>query len=99
METGTSVPGRALFSLLLQVPVEQLLGELDALELEQLRVRLELGIQVHPDGPRLRERLRIGDRPRVFEIRDLVAPRRELLVDPQLVAVMIAGAIEPAVLV
>src|SRR5262245_34828532 len=48
--------------LLEKLVVEQVLRELDALELEQLGVRLGVPIQVHRDRPRRRERLRVLDR-------------------------------------
>src|SRR5688572_29312637 len=48
--------------LLEKLVVQQMLREFDAFELEQLRVRLGVPVQVHRDGPRRRERLRIVDR-------------------------------------
>src|SRR5687767_12291295 len=48
--------------LLAQIAVHQFLHELDALELQQLRVRLDAPIQRHADLPRPRERTRILQR-------------------------------------
>src|ERR1043165_5797670 len=42
--------------LLAPLPVHQLLDELDALEVHQLRVLLEAAVERHADLPRLRER-------------------------------------------
>src|SRR5690606_38054875 len=45
-----------------QLTVQQLLGELDTVELEQPRVFLHAAVQRQADRPRLREGLRIVDR-------------------------------------
>src|SRR4029434_7950280 len=72
-----------LFGLLLQVAIEELFRELDALELEELHVLLHQSVERHPDGPRLRERLGIFNRRRVLQVagvQQLVAFRHLQLV-------------------
>src|SRR6188508_177353 len=54
----SSPPSRRLGQRLLEkLVVQQILRELDALELEQLSIRLGVPIEMHRDRPRLRERL------------------------------------------
>src|SRR3954447_19036157 len=77
--------------------VEQFLDELDALEVHQLRVLLEAAVQRHADPPRPRERLGIGHRRFVAD--DVGRGPRVALGDLELIAVEIAGAIEPGAVV
>src|SRR5688572_18046983 len=79
--------------LLLQVPVEQLFGELHALELEQLHVRLERAVERHAALPRPPERLRV--RHRGFVDERVLALQRVTLLDRQRLGVVVAGAVEP----
>src|SRR5207244_12802376 len=78
-------------------PVHQFLHELYAFEVEELRVLLDAAIERHADLPRPRERVRILDR---GFVRDDVGTRaRQAFHDVQLIAVEVAGAIEPALIV
>src|SRR3954470_8677894 len=83
--------------LLAPLAVHQFLDEFDALEVEQLRVLLDAAVERHADLPRPRESLRILDRR--FVGNDVRAGAREPLDDVQLIAVEIAGAIEPGLIV
>src|SRR5689334_12372536 len=75
---------RRLRRLLAQFAVHQLFDELDALELHQLRVRLDAAIQRHGDLPRPRESVRIFDRRLVPDV--IGAAHRVTLGHFQLVA-------------
>src|SRR5262245_65979436 len=85
---------RLLRRLPLQIAVEQLLREFDALEFEQLGVRLQPAVERHADRPGPRKRLRVLDPRLVVEV--VPAGReRVALGDGERIAVMIAGPIEP----
>src|SRR5687768_5847523 len=96
--SSTSSPQALKPSLCLSIlAVHQLFDELDTLELIQPRVRIDVAIQRHPDLPRPAEGLRIFDGRFVPQV--IGTLRRVTLDDFQLIAVMIAGAIEPALIV
>ena len=79
---------------LTEVPVHQLLRELDALVFQELRVLLEPAVERHAHLPRTREHVRILDRRLVLD--HVRRERRVALDDVQRVAVIVAGAVEPA---
>ena len=83
--------------LLPQVPVHQILDELDAPEFQHLRVRLDAPVERHAHLPGPRKHLRILDRDLV--VQRLGAARREALHHVQRVAVEIARPVEPAQIV
>src|SRR5690606_30503861 len=88
---GGTVP---LFDRILQeLPVQQRLGELDAVVFEKLRIRLDAPVERHTDRPRLREHDRIVDRGLVLHV--ILVDQREALCDDHLAAMEVAGTVEP----
>src|SRR2546425_4369465 len=83
--------------LLPQRPVHQFLDELDALELEKLCALVLPAIERHPNLPRPRKHLRVLDRDLVVE--HVRAHGREPLDDVQRLAVEVARAVEPCLVV
>src|SRR6185503_15899300 len=80
----------------LELAVEQRLGELHAIELEQPRIGLGAPIERHADRPRPAEGLRILDRRLVLH--HVLVDERVTLRDDHRRAVVIAGAVEPRLL-
>src|SRR5688572_17807659 len=96
--TVRTPPSRRLRQWLLEkLVVQQIFRELDALELEQLGIRLRVPVEMHRDRPRRGERLRVLDRR--FVLHAIRVERRVALGDLELIAVIVAGAIEPRTLV
>src|SRR5215471_18706483 len=89
--------GQSLLRFLRQIPVEEFLRELDALELEQLRVGLDSLVERQRDLPRPRERLWVLDRRLVLKM--IITLQGVALGDLELVAVVVAGAVEPSLVV
>src|SRR5690554_477519 len=75
------------------IAVDRGLRDLDAVDLEQLRVAIDDAIERHPDRPRPREHGRILDRRLVLQV--VRADRRVAFDDASVVAHEVAGAIEP----
>src|SRR5262245_24071231 len=86
-------PSLAPLRWLAEFPVQQLLGERHALELEELNLLFHPSIEREADLPRPREHLRILDGGFVHQV--IRADGRVALDDVERVAVKIPGAIEP----
>src|SRR5437870_1060030 len=82
-----------ILSTLDEVSVNELFGELDAFELQQLSVPFHIAIEGHADFPGTREHFRILDRRFVQEV--IRSDRRVALYDFQGVAAEVSGAVEP----
>src|SRR5215510_15135003 len=88
---------RTLLVFLHEVSVQELLGKLDTLELEQLDVRIDSPVERHRDLPGPLERLRILDRGLVLDV--ILVDELVALRDLHHGAVVIAGTIEPRLVV
>src|SRR5262249_40125332 len=84
--------------LLFQVAVEELFREFDAPVFEQLSVGLQPTIERHADRPGPRKRFRVLD-PRLVVERVPAGRERVTLGDGERITVMIAGSIEPGLIV
>src|SRR3989442_1136693 len=83
--------------LLAPLTVQQLLDELHALEIHELRVLLQTPVEGHADLPRAREDFGVFDRGLVRE--DVGARAPVAFNDMQRVAVEVTGSVEPALIV
>ena len=77
-----------------EIPVQELLHELDAAVLEELHVRLQTAIERHRDSPGAREDFRILDRH--FVVDGVRCNRREAFDEVQGITMEVSGSVEPA---